>query len=49
MILHDKVVQIQIADNTIYALTQSGAIYKKALTTGAQWVKVKVPKWQPTK
>lgn len=45
----DKVVQIQIADNTIYALTQSGQIYRKANTTGAQWVKVKVPNWLPKK
>jgi hypothetical protein len=43
--IKDKFIQIAVApDNSVYALTESGQIYKKAMATGANWVKVKAPK-----
>lgn len=47
MIEKDKVVQISFGpDNCLYALTESGSIYKKAMSTGSQWSKIKTPNWK---
>lgn len=42
---NDKIIQFQVDNGVIYALTESGQLYQKSLAAGSDWQKIPAPAW----